>query len=172
MNGGRARTKNGPALAGHGAEAVRDAIAAAITTLREQLRRSLTWDQGSEMSQHPQLRIDTGLKVYFCDPHSRWQRGTNENTNDLLRQYFPEGTDFTRHIRRGPRCRRRDAQQPSSEDTLLEDTSRGTGQVSAIMSTRQRCDGRLIPPNRSAWRSASRPGGGDRDLDGLQRRRL
>ena len=94
---GHPRTKHGPALAGHGAEAVRDAIAAAITTLPEQLRRSLTWDQGSEMSQHAQLRIDTGLAVYFCDPHSPWQRGSNENTNGLLRQYFPKGTDLTRH---------------------------------------------------------------------------
>src|SRR5512140_429835 len=78
------RVKNGPALAGHGAGAVRVVIAAAITTLPEQLRRSLTWDQGSEMSQHAQLRIDTGLNVYFCDPHSPWQRGTNEDTNGLL----------------------------------------------------------------------------------------
>jgi len=91
------RIKNGPALTGHGAEAVRDAIAAAITTLPEQLRRSLTWDQGAEMAQHAQLRIDTGLQVYFCDPQSPWQRGTNENTNGLLRQYFPRGTDLARH---------------------------------------------------------------------------
>ena len=91
------RAKNGPALAGHGADAVRDAIADAITTLPEQLRRSLTWDQGTEMAQHAQLRIDTGLPVYFCDPHSPWQRGTNENTNGLLRQYFPKGTDLARH---------------------------------------------------------------------------
>src|ERR1035441_3594309 len=91
------RVKNGPALAGHGAEAVRDAIAIAIATLPEQLRRSLTWDQGTEMSQHAQLRIDTGLPVYFCDPRSPWQRGTNENTNGLLRQYFPKGTDLARH---------------------------------------------------------------------------
>jgi IS30 family transposase len=90
------RVKNGPALAGHGAEAVRDAIARTITTLPEQLRRSLTWDQGTEM-QHAQLRIQTGLPVYFCDPHSPWQRGTNENTNGLLRQYFPKGTDLSRH---------------------------------------------------------------------------
>ena len=91
------RVKNGPALAGHGAEAVRDAIAETITTLPEQLRRSLTWDQGTEMAQHAQLRVETGLPVYFCDPHSPWQRGTNENTNGLLRQYFPKGTNLARH---------------------------------------------------------------------------
>ena len=91
------REKHGPALAGHGAEAVRDAITRTITTLPEQLRRSLTWDQGSEMAQHLQLKIDTGLQVYFCDPHSPWQRGTNENTNGLLRQYFPKGTDLSVH---------------------------------------------------------------------------
>lgn len=96
-HGDEVREKNGPALAGHGAEAVRDALTRAITTLPEQLRRSLTWDQGAEMSQHAQLRIDTGVQVYFCDPHSPWQRGTNENTNGLLRQYFPKGTDLSVH---------------------------------------------------------------------------
>ncbi|MFC7267322.1 IS30 family transposase, partial [Streptomyces lutosisoli] len=90
------RVKNGPALAGRGAEAVKDAIADTITTLPEHLRRSLTWDRGKELAQHAQLRIDTGLKVYFADPHSPWQRGTNENTNGLLRQYFPKGTDLSR----------------------------------------------------------------------------
>src|SRR5690242_7404349 len=96
-HGSGVRVKNGPALAGHGAEAVRDAIARTITTLPEALRRSLTWDQGAEMSRHAQLRIDTGVRVYFCDPHSPWQRGTNENTNGLLRQYFPKGTDLSAH---------------------------------------------------------------------------
>lgn len=94
---GERRIKNGPAVAGHGAEAVRDAIASSITTLPEQHRKSLTWDQGAEMAQHAQLRIDTGLAIYFCDPQSPWQRGTNENTNGLLRQYFPRGTDLSRH---------------------------------------------------------------------------
>ncbi|WLB88636.1 IS30 family transposase [Bradyrhizobium japonicum USDA 135] len=91
------RVKNGPALAGHGAEAVRDAISRTIINLPEELRRTLTWDQGAEMAQHDRLKIDAGIQVYFCDPQSPWQRGTNENTNGLLRQYFPKGTDLSVH---------------------------------------------------------------------------
>jgi IS30 family transposase len=94
------RVKNGPALAGHGAEAVRDAIAKKIQMLPAQLRKSLTWDQGAELAQHAQLRIETGLDIYFCDPRSPWQRGTDENTNGLLRQYFPKGTNIDRYSER------------------------------------------------------------------------
>jgi IS30 family transposase len=95
------RVKNGPALAGRGAEAVKNAIIEAVAFLPEKLRRTLTWDRGTEMAAHAELTLQTGLSVFFCDPHSRphspWQRGTNENTNGLLRQYFPKGTDLSRH---------------------------------------------------------------------------
>lgn len=89
--------KNGPALAGHGAEAVRDPIAGTLRSLPGHLRRSLTWDQSAEMAHQAQLRIDTGFEIYFCDPQSSWQCGSNENTNGLLRQYFPKGTDLSLH---------------------------------------------------------------------------
>jgi IS30 family transposase len=98
-HGNGPRQKNGPALAGHGAEAVRDAIAETIQDLPQHLRKSLTWDQGAEMAQHEKLKSETGIDIYFCDPQSPWQRGSNENTNGLLRQYFPKGTDLSQHHR-------------------------------------------------------------------------
>jgi IS30 family transposase len=82
---------------GYGATEVRQAMAAKIITLPQALRRSITWDQGREMSEHLQFSVDTGVDIYFCDPRSPWQRGSNENTNGLLRQYFPKGTDLSQH---------------------------------------------------------------------------
>jgi IS30 family transposase len=79
---------------GYKPEQVAPALAAKIQTLPDTLRRSLTWDQGAEMRDRKQVRVDTGIDIYFCDPKSPWQRGTNENTNGLLRQYFPKGTDL------------------------------------------------------------------------------
>jgi transposase, IS30 family len=82
---------------GHTAEEVRDVLVPLIGTLPAHLRGSLTWDQGCEMAAHKQFTIATDVPVYFCDPHSPWQRGSNENTNGLLRQYFPKGTDLKAH---------------------------------------------------------------------------
>ncbi|WP_437437858.1 IS30 family transposase [Streptomyces olivoreticuli] len=94
--GETAPVKNGTSLGGYGAIAMNAALTTSMTQLPEQLRKTLTWDRGKELSGHAQLALDTGTKVFFADPHSPWQRPTNENTNGLLRQYFPKGTDLSR----------------------------------------------------------------------------
>lgn len=94
--GEQPRVKNGPALAGYGAEAMAEALTLSMSGLPEQLRKTLTWDRGKELSDHAKFALETGTRVFFADPHSPWQRPTNENTNGLLRQYFPKGTDLSR----------------------------------------------------------------------------
>ena len=119
------RTKNGPALAGHGAEAVRDAITRAITTLPDQLRRSLTWDQGAEMAQHAQLRIEAGVAVYFCDPAQPLAARHEREHQRAAAAVLPEGHRPQRAQRRGPRRRGDRPQQQAAKDPGLENTGRG-----------------------------------------------
>ena len=92
-----APVKNGPALGGYGAIAMKDALTTTMTTMPAELLRSLTWDRGKELSAHAQFKVDTGIAVYFADPHSPWQRGTNENTNRLLRFWFEKGSPLAGH---------------------------------------------------------------------------
>ena len=90
------RTKKGPALGGYGAVTMANALIKTVTSLAAHLKQSLTWDRGKELSDYARFTIESGVKVFFADPRSPWQRGTNENTNGLLRQYFPKGCDLSR----------------------------------------------------------------------------
>jgi IS30 family transposase len=93
--GDKPPVKNGLGLGGYGAESMQDALINGIQKLPDELCRSLTWGRGKELSAHTEFTVNTGIPVFFADPHSHWQRGTNENTNGVLRQYFPKGTDLS-----------------------------------------------------------------------------
>jgi IS30 family transposase len=121
-HGAAPRTKNGPALAGHGAEAVRDAITRTIVTLPQELRRSLTWDQGAEMAQHAALKIDTGIQVYFCDPQSPWQRQREHQW--IAAPVLPKGHGPEHTQRRDDRSRCRNPQRETAKNPRLEDSGR------------------------------------------------
>jgi hypothetical protein len=143
------RANNGPAL-GPATARRRCAMRSPPrgVTLPDQLRRSLTWDQGAEMAQHTQLRIDTGLAIYFCDPHSPWQRGTNENTNGLLRQYFPKGTDLSRHGASDLDAVATALNSRSRKTPRMENPSRGPQRPLILRPPSRCCD----DPLKLAWR--------------------
>ncbi|GAB2508666.1 hypothetical protein GCM10027031_15280 [Corynebacterium atrinae] len=114
--------KNGPALGGYGAVAINQALTASVGILPEYMRKTITWDRGKELSGHVQFTFQTGTAVYFTDPHSPWQPGTNENTNGLLRQYFPKGTDLSRWSADDFKGRRSHSQQQATQSPRLEDS--------------------------------------------------
>ena len=148
---GRLRVKNGPALAGAWRRSRADAITSTIATLPDQLRRSLTWDQGAEMAQHAQLRLDTGLHVFFCDPRSPWQRGTNENTNGLLRQYFPKGTDLNRHSASDIAAVATTLNRRTAEDSRLENPIRSLQRTATLTTSEDVLRRPLNPARRTSF---------------------
>jgi IS30 family transposase len=144
--------KNGPALGGYGAVAMNAALIASMTKLPEQLRKTLTWDRGKELSAHAQFALETGTKVFFADPHSPWQRPTNENTNGLLRQYFPKRHRPLTVVSRRPRSRRAHAEQPNPQKPRLENPHRSVQRAATLASTTRCCNDRL---NRSNFEAGS-----------------
>ena len=118
---------------GHNAEQVRDALTKKIQTIPDILRASLTWDQGIEMRDWKQVSVAADIDIYFCDPHSPWQRATNENTNGLLRQYFPKGTDLSVHSATRPRLGRHRAQRPTPQTPRLREADRGDRTTTVAM---------------------------------------
>ena len=141
----------------HTADTVADAMIAAMAELPEQLRRTLTWDQGSEMARHARIAEATGLTIYFCDPHSPWQRGSNENTNGLLRQYFPKGTDLSFYGPGLPRPGRRRTQQPPPQTTPpgTPPPKSSNKLLSELIRSTWCCVHRLNPPQRRSLPDSS-----------------
>ena len=149
-HGGGPRTKNGPALAGHGAEAVRDAITRTITTLPEQLRQSLTWDQGAEMAQHAQLRIDAGVQVYFCDPAQPLAARHEREHQRAAAPVLPERHRSQRAQRGRPRGRGDRPQRQARKTLGWRTPAEALDAVPTINRNRPCCDDRLNPPKDSA----------------------
>jgi IS30 family transposase len=124
---------------------MKNALAATINTLPEQLRRSVTWDRGKELSAHAAFKIETGVSVFFADPHSPWQRGTNENTNGLQRQYFPKGTDLSRWSAEEIEAVAAALNNRPRKDARLKDTSRSPQRAATVTATSRCCDHLLSP---------------------------
>ena len=135
---------------------MKNALASTMSTLPEQLRRSLTWDRGKELSAHAQFKVETGIPVFFADPHRPWQRGTNENTNGLLAPVLPQGHRPVPLDRRGDRSRRSRAQQPAPQDPRLEDPRRGARRAATVAPTSRCCNDRLNLVSFEAGSSSAR----------------
>ncbi len=139
------RTKNGPALAGYGALTMAGALAQTITTLPEELRRSLTWDRGKELSAHAQFSIASGVEVYFADPKSPWQRGTNEKHQRPITPILSKGHRPIPLERRRNRSHRPYSQHPTTQNPRLAHSRRGVQRPPTLATASRCCDHRLNP---------------------------